>query len=267
MSNTISDTFKDLGFKKECALVPFITAGDPNLNVTEEALKILDAEGANLIELGLPYSDSLADGPVIQAAAARALHNQLSLEDIFNRIAQLAPNISTPIVIFTYFNLILSQGVDQFVTRVRLVGAKGLIVPDLPVEESEYLLKLCEENSLELILLISPTSSIERIKLIAEKSQGCLYIVAGTGVTGFRANVDIEVKNLISRVKSVTKKPVIIGFGISTSAQASLVKSWGADGVVLGSAFVNKMSNFNSDSTLLNLRSFCREIKQALLMK
>nr|QUE28762.1 trpA [Porphyropsis coccinea] len=265
MSHSIAETFKQISKKKECALVPFITAGDPDLDVTEKALKILDEEGATMIELGLPYSDSLADGPVIQAAAARALEQKVTIIDIFDRIKLVIPTITTPIVIFTYYNLILSQGVEEFVVLVKSSGAKGLIVPDLPLEESEFLLKLCSEYSLELILLISPTSSVERIKMIASKAKGCIYIVAGTGVTGFRTTVNTDIKYLIDTVKTFTSKPIIIGFGISTPSQVALVKSWGVDGVVLGSAFVNKLSNFVPERTLLDFKFFCKEIKQALI--
>nr|QUE29917.1 trpA [Erythrocladia irregularis] len=264
MSNSISETFHSLSLKKECALVPFITAGDPNLDITEEALKVLDAEGASMIELGLPYSDSLADGPVIQAAAARALRNNITLQDILYRVEKVIGEISTPVVIFTYFNIMLSCGIEKFVLQLKAAGVKGLIVPDLPIEESQYLLILCEKNKLELILLISPTSSIDRIRMIASKAQGCLYIVAGTGVTGFRDNVDIKVKTLIDTVQKLSDKPIIVGFGISNPSQASLLRSWGVDGVVLGSAFVNQLANCNSDIKLNNFRAFCKEIKKAL---
>lgn len=264
MVTSISEIFRKLNKQNQCALVPFITAGDPDLKTTEEILKILDKEGANIIELGLPYSDSLADGPVIQEAAARALNRGIKLDNILNMVQNVAPNISSPIVIFTYYNLILSKGAEKFVKVVAKSGAKGLIVPDLPLEESNELLSLCSQNRIELILLIAPNSSLHRIKSIAEKAQGCLYIVASTGVTGIRSNVNLEIKNLIDKVKRITDKPIIIGFGISNPSQVIQVKSWGVDGIVLGSAFVNKIANFDAQTTLRQLRLFCKEIKHAI---
>nr|QUE28015.1 trpA [Sahlingia subintegra] len=264
MTKSISETFQTLRQEDECALVPFITAGDPNLDVTEKALKILDSEGASIIELGLPYSDSLADGPIIQAAAARALTNKITFIDILERLHKISLEISTPIVIFSYYNLVLRQGVENFVKKISSSGAKGLLVPDLPLEESKELLELCSFNDIELILLVAPTSSTERIKMIAQKAQGCLYIVASNGVTGLKSNFDIEVQNLINKVKSITQKPVIVGFGVSNASQAALIKSWGVSGVVLGSAFVRQLEVYSEKEHLLNFQTFCKEIKTAL---
>nr|QUE28720.1 trpA [Porphyrostromium japonicum] len=264
MTKSISEVFKKSKLDNECALVPFITAGDPDLDVTEEALKILDSEGASIIELGLPYSDSLADGPVIQAAASRALKSKTTFLDILSRLEKVTPSISAPIVVFTYYNLVLRQGVEKFVLKIASSGAKGLLVPDLPLEESEELLSLCSTNNLELILLIAPTSSPERIQRIANKAQGCLYIVAANGVTGLKSDFDIEVKQLIDNVKRITTKPIIVGFGVSDASQAALLKSWGVSGVVLGSAFVRQLEACTAAGSLANFELFCRDIKQAL---
>lgn len=264
MTQSISETFRILKEKNEFALVPFITAGDPDLDVTEQALEALEAEGASVIELGLPYSDSLADGPVIQAAAARALSNDISAIDILVRLESITQRLSTPIVIFTYYNLVLCQGIENFVLKIVSSGAKGLLIPDLPLEESEELLELCQSNKLELILLIAPTSSPERIQMIAEKSQGCLYLVAANGVTGLKSDFDIEVKNFINKVKKITTKPVIVGFGVSNASQAALIKSWGVAGVVLGSAFVRQLEIYSKKEGLSSFKNFCRQIKSAL---
>lgn len=265
MTKSISETFQALKENNECALVPFITAGDPDLDITENALRILDAEGAAIIELGLPYSDSLADGPVIQAAAARALSNNITFVDILKRLHAINLSISAPIVIFTYYNLVLRQGVESFIIQIAASGAKGLLIPDLPLEESEELLMLCTAHDLELILLIAPTSSPERIRMIAEKAQGCLYIVAANGVTGLKSNFDVEVQNLINKVKQITNKPIIVGFGVSNSAHAALIKSWGVSGVVLGSAFVKQLEAYSKTNDLSNFQSLCKKIKQALI--
>nr|QUE28400.1 trpA [Porphyrostromium boryanum] len=264
MTDSISEVFRKSKSNNECALVPFITAGDPNLDVTENALKILDSEGASIIELGLPYSDSLADGPIIQAAAARALKQKITFLDILTRLKRVTPQINTPIVIFSYYNLILRQGVENFVLRIASSGAKGLLVPDLPLEESNELLSLCSTNNLELILLIAPTSSPDRIKLIANKAQGCLYVVAANGVTGLKSDFDIKVKELIHKVQNITEKPIIVGFGVSNASQAALIKSWEVSGVVLGSAFVRQLDICSKLDSLDDFASFCRDIKQAL---
>nr|ARO91226.1 tryptophan synthase alpha subunit [Rhodochaete parvula]ASK39689.1 tryptophan synthase alpha subunit [Rhodochaete parvula] len=263
MSETISSIFRSLRIHNQCALVPFITVGDPDLETTEKIVNILDNEGANIIELGIPYSDSLADGPVIQEAAARALRHGTKFTEIIKLITKIAPRISSAIVLFTYYNLILSQECKLFVSRIALAGVKGLIVPDLPIEEADELLSLCNRYNVELILLISPTSSVARIKKITEKAQGCIYIVASTGVTGIRPNLALEVQGLINKVKEFTVKPLIVGFGISTPTHVSLVKSWGVDGVVLGSAFVKKISSCDKDNMLIYIRKFCQQIKQA----
>ena len=265
MSKSISETFQFLKKSEECALVPFITAGDPDLDVTEEALGILDSEGAAIIEIGLPYSDSLADGPVIQAAAARALSNRVTFIDILNRLEQVSSRISAPIVIFTYYNLVLRHGVDNFIRKIACSGAKGLLIPDLPVEESEEILELCSKNNLELILLIAPTSSNERIKMISQKAQGCIYIVAANGVTGLKSDFDVEVRSLVKRVKNITNKPVILGFGVASASQAALIKSWGVDGVVLGSAFVKQLALYEDTQNLHGFQTFCKEIKNSLV--
>nr|QUE29668.1 trpA [Erythrotrichia foliiformis] len=265
MAKSISETFRFLKENEECALVPFITAGDPDLKVTEEALEVLDSEGAAIIELGLPYSDSLADGPVIQAAAARALSNKITFVDILDRLQNITVRISAPIVIFTYYNLVLRHGVDNFVNKIASSGAKGLLIPDLPLEESEEILDLCQANGLELILLIAPTSSTERITMISQKAQGCVYIVAANGVTGLKSDFDVEVHNLVQKVKSITNKPIILGFGVSSASQAALIKSWGVDGVVLGSAFVRQLELSQHTSNLSDFKTFCQEIKNSLV--
>nr|QUE29138.1 trpA [Erythrotrichia welwitschii] len=265
MTKSISETFQNLTDSNECALVPFITAGDPDLDITEKAIKILDDEGANIIELGLPYSDSLADGPIIQAAASRALNNDITFVDILSRLNNISPKISAPIVIFTYYNLVLRQGVKDFVLKIANSGAKGLLIPDLPIEESEEVLDMCLSYKLELILLIAPTSSPERIKMIAEKAQGCLYIVAANGVTGLKSDFDSEVKNLINKVKAITDKPIIVGFGVSNADQAALIKSWKVSGVVLGSAFVRQLESYSETQDLSGFKAFCKQIKTALI--
>ena len=185
----ISRCFENLRRNQECALIPFITAGDPDLETTAKALQVLDRSGADIIELGVPYSDPLADGPVIQAAATRALHRGTTLEQVLEMLKGVGPSLRSPIILFTYYNPILHRGVDKFLQQVKDAGVSGLVVPDLPLEESAGLIKPAADRGIDLTLLVAPTSSTETIEAIARASQGFIYLVSVTGVTGMRTQV------------------------------------------------------------------------------
>ena len=194
---SVSARFEELRAKGQAALIPFITAGDPNLETTAKALRVLDQNGADMIELGVPYSDPLADGPVIQAAATRALRNGTTLEKVLDVVRNVASDLRSPIILFTYYNPILNMGVAKFLQTIYEAGVRGLVVPDLPLEESHVLLEPAEKAGIEVILLIAPTSPPERVAAIAEKSQGFIYVVSATGVTGVRTEVAKGVKTMI----------------------------------------------------------------------
>ena len=194
---SVSARFEELRAKGQAALIPFITAGDPNLETTAKALRVLDQNGADMIELGVPYSDPLADGPVIQAAATRALRNGTTLEKVLDVVRNVASDLRSPIILFTYYNPILNMGVAKFLQTIYEAGVRGLVVPDLPLEESHVLLEPAEKAGIEVILLIAPTSPPERVAAIAEKSQGFIYVVSATGVTGVRTEVSKGVKTMI----------------------------------------------------------------------
>ncbi len=236
--NSVSDCFKSLRDSSKCALIPFITAGDPDLKTTAQALRILDQSGADLIELGVPYSDPLADGPTIQAAATRALQRGVSLDNVLEMVKNVAPNLKAPLILFAYYNPILNRGIESFLKQIAEVGVKGLVVPDLPLEEAESLLKPAAEIGIEVILLVAPTSPKERIEAIAHKSQGFIYLVSVTGVTGVRTQLESRVQDNLQQLRTVTDKPIGVGFGISGPEQAKQVKDWGADAVIVGSAVV-----------------------------
>lgn len=240
--NAVAACFNALRQRGECALIPFLTAGDPDLATTAEALRILDRAGADLIELGVPYSDPLADGPVIQAAATRALQKGVKLDDVLAIVREVHQDIAAPIILFTYYNPIFYQGVEVFLDKIKAAGVKGLVVPDLPLEESDRLLEATAERGLELILLVAPTSSPERQTAIAKKSQGFVYLVSVTGVTGVRTEVGSRVEALLAGMRQVTDKPIGVGFGISQPEQAEQVKAWGADAVIVGSAMVKRLA-------------------------
>lgn len=261
---SISQRFQTLRSRSQCALIPFITAGDPDLETTAEALRILDRNGADMIELGVPYSDPLADGPVIQAAATRALEKGVNLEQVLKLVESVSPQLQAPIILFTYYNPILNLGIELFMKQISLAGVKGLVVPDLPVDESAELLETAANFGIEVILLVAPTSSKERIAKIAQKSQGFIYLVSVTGVTGVRSQVQGRVKNLLEQMHQMTDKPIGVGFGISDSEQARQVMDWGADGVIAGSAFVKRLARDTPAEGLQAIESLCQELKEAI---
>lgn len=261
---SISDCFKSLQERNECALIPFITAGDPDLETTKEALRLLDRNGADMIELGVPYSDPLADGPVIQAAATRALQKGVGLEQVLEMVQEISPSLKAPLILFTYYNPILNRGIKTFLAQIADAGARGLVVPDLPLEEAEELIDTAASFGIAVILLVAPTSSQDRIEAIAQKSQGFIYLVSVTGVTGMRSALQERVHDLLTSMRSITDKPIGIGFGISGSDQARQAKDWGADAVIVGSAFVKKLASGSQAEGLQALSELCQELKAAI---
>ncbi|URE41013.1 Indole-3-glycerol phosphate lyase [Musa troglodytarum] len=262
----ISETLSRLKEQGKVALIPFITAGDPDLSTTSKALKILDSSGSDLIELGIPYSDPLADGPVIQAAATRALAKGTNFDGVISMLREVVPQLSCPIAIFTYYNPILKRGIDKFMSTIEEVGVRGLVVPDVPLEETESLRKEAAKHNIELVLLTTPTTPTERMKEIVQASEGFVYLVSSIGVTGARASVSSRVQSLLQEIKESTTKPVAVGFGISQPEHVKQVAGWGADGVIVGSAIVKLLGGAKSPEEGLNeLEAFTRSLKSALL--
>ena len=261
---SISQHFESLRAKNQCALIPFITAGDPDLETTAEALRVLDGSGANFIELGVPYTDPLADGPVIQAAATRAVKQGTRLVHVLEMAQSVTRSLRSPIVLFTYYNPILNMGVQQFLEKVAASGIKGLVVPDLPLEEAGDLLEFADTVGVEVTLLVAPTSSKERIQAIARQSRGFIYLVSVTGVTGMRSQVHGRVKDVLNEIRSVTNKPIGVGFGISSPEQARQVRDWGADAVIVGSAFVQRLGETTPYRGLRAIAGFCSELKASI---
>ncbi|XVF80887.1 hypothetical protein PTKIN_Ptkin15bG0111200 [Pterospermum kingtungense] len=211
----LSDTFSKLKKQGKVAFIPYITAGDPDLSTTAEALKVLDSCGSDIIELGVPYSDPLADGPVIQAAATRSLARGTNFNAILSMLKEVVPQLSCPIALFTYYNPILKCGVEKFIFTIKESGIHGLVVPDVPLEETEALRKEALKNNIELVLFTTPTTPTDRMKAIVEASEGFVYLVSSVGVTGARASVSNRVQDLLGEIKEATTKPVAVGFGIS----------------------------------------------------
>nr|YP_009511404.1 tryptophan synthase alpha subunit [Gracilariopsis mclachlanii]AXI97281.1 tryptophan synthase alpha subunit [Gracilariopsis mclachlanii] len=260
--NVITEVLRNKG--SNCALVPFITAGYPNLPLSIKALRILDKEGADIIELGIPYSDALADGPIIQHASKVALEQGIYIEEVLYILSRTTSELNAPIVIFTYYNPILVRGISRFIEEISKAGAKGLIIPDLPLEEVDYIIKICSLFSIELILFIAPTSSPTRIKSILSKSPGCIYLVSSCGVTGIRNNIDLKIQELAEDIKRRTDKFVILGFGINNPYQITKILNWPIDGIVIGSAVINHMIGDLPEDILKSLACFCQKIKQAM---
>jgi tryptophan synthase alpha chain len=261
---SVKEQFDRLREAGECALIPFITAGDPDLATTAEALQVLDRNGADLIELGVPYADPLADGPTIQAAATRSLKKGTTLEAVLKLVEAVSPKISAPIILFTYYNPVLNRGIEKFLKDIYAAGARGLVIPDLPLEEMDDLLAAAADIGIAVILLVAPTSPEDRIRVIAERSQGFVYLVSVTGVTGIRQEVANRVEGLLADLHKATDKPIGVGFGVSEPAQAKQLKDWGADGVIVGSALVKRLATGTPEEGLAAIGEFCQQLKAAI---
>ncbi|MCP9845759.1 tryptophan synthase subunit alpha [Synechococcus sp. Lug-A] len=241
-TTAIQARFSQLQAQGRCALMPFLMAGDPDLATTAATLLALQEAGADLIELGIPYSDPLADGPVIQAAASRALSAGTTPGKVLDMLTGLRGQLTTPLVLFTYSNPLLNRGMETFCREAAAAGAAGLVVPDLPLEEAERLSPIAAAEGLDLVLLVAPTTPSERMGRIAAASRGFTYLVSVTGVTGVRAAMEMRVGGLVQQLKAMGPTPVAVGFGISGPEQARQVRDWGADGAIVGSALVKVMA-------------------------
>ncbi|GFP81966.1 tryptophan synthase alpha chain [Phtheirospermum japonicum] len=262
----LSETFSRLKEQGKVALIPYITAGDPDLSITAKALQVLDSCGSDIIELGVPYSDPLADGPVIQAAATRSLGRGTNFDKIISMLKEVVPQLSCPVALFTYYNPILKRGVEKFMITLKETGIHGLVVPDVPLEETELLRKEASNNNIELVLLTTPTTPTTRMKAIVEASEGFVYLVSSVGVTGARASVSEKVQTLLQEIKEASSKPVAVGFGISKPEHVKQVAAWGADGVIVGSAMVKILGEAKSpEEGLKELETFTKSLKSALL--
>ncbi|MFC4324182.1 tryptophan synthase subunit alpha [Litchfieldia salsa] len=240
----MNTTFNERLPKVDHLFIPFIVAGDPHPDVTIELALALQEAGASVLELGIPYSDPLADGPIIQRASQRALKNNMTLEQAMNLVGKMREKgLNIPVVVFTYYNPVLQLGEDRFFTLAHKNGVDGLLVPDLPYEESEHLREECQQQGIKYISLVAPTSS-KRIEKIANNAQGFLYCVSSLGVTGVRDTLNEDVLGFLTEVKQYSKIPVAVGFGISNADHVRLLQDH-CDGIVIGSAIVRKIEELN----------------------
>ncbi|XP_009387192.2 tryptophan synthase alpha chain-like isoform X2 [Musa acuminata AAA Group] len=261
----ISETFSDLRRQGRVAFIPYITAGDPDLSTTAKALKLLDCCGADIIELGLPYNNPILDGPVIQASNKRALAGKTNMEAVISMLKEVVPQISCPIVIYSYYNLILARRSEWFLSALEDAGAKGIIVPDLPFEESADLKREAAKKNIDMVLLTTPTTTKKKMKAISDASEGFIYLVSSAGVTGARDTVNRQVQFLLKEIKEKTAKPVAVGFGISKPEHVKQLSLWGADGVIVGSAIVKRLGEANStEEGLKHVESFVASLTAAL---
>ena len=248
-------------FSGQKAFMPFITGGDPDLETTERLLYALRDAGAGAIEIGVPFSDPIAEGPVIEAASARALLGGCTPAKLFDLAARVGRNLDIPLLFMTYYNPVLACGPQAFAERAAAAGLAGLIVPDLPFEERDELLEPCGKCGLDLISLISPTSD-ERIADIARRSTGFLYCVSSLGVTGQRRELGDDARRMIGLAREVSRIPCAVGFGISTPEQARAMAEF-ADGVIVGSAIVSQIAA-HGRACVPPVAQFARSLKQAM---
>lgn len=233
-------------FEQGKAFVAFITCGDPDLETTAAAVRAAVANGADLIELGIPFSDPTAEGPVIQGANIRALSGGVTTDKIFDMVRDLRTDITVPMVFMTYANVVFSYGAETFISTCKEIGINGLILPDIPYEEKEEFLPICHKYDVDLISLIAPTSE-NRISMIAKEAEGFLYIVSSLGVTGTRSEIKTDLKSIIDVVRQNTEIPCAIGFGISTPEQAGKMAAI-SDGAIVGSAIVKLIEKYGKES-------------------
>ena len=259
----IANTFNALRAQGEKALVIYLTAGDPSLEVTREIVLGLDAAGVDCLEIGVPFSDPTADGPIIQAASQRALRNGTTLSAILDMIESIRTVSEIPVVLFGYYNPILSYGTERFAVRAKETGVDGILVVDLPPEEAHELRQYTDPQGIDFISLIAPTTGTERMKMIASDASGFLYYISITGVTGTAKPQVEEVAKDIQRIRTVTELPLIVGFGISTPQQASQIAPY-ADGIVIGSAVVQMIEEHADKFDLVtHVAHYAKEIKEA----
>ena len=249
-------------FENGKAFIPFITCGDPDLGTTAAAVRAAVRNGADLIELGIPFSDPTAEGPVIQGANLRALTGGVTTDQIFELVREIRRDVAIPMVFMTYANVVFSYGAEDFLSTCKDIRIDGVILPDLPFEEKEEFLPLCHKYGVDLISLIAPTSQ-NRIAMIAREAEGFLYIVSSLGVTGTRSEIKTDLASIIQIVRENTDIPCAVGFGISTPEQARKIADI-SDGAIVGSAIIQLLETYGSEAPAL-IGEYVRNMKNAVI--
>ncbi len=248
-------------FQRGKAFIAFLTCGDPDLETTAPAVRAAVQGGADLIELGIPFSDPTAEGPVIQGANLRALKGGVTTDRVFRLVRELRRDVTIPLVFMTYANVVYSYGAERFLTSCREAGIDGLILPDLPFEEKEEFLAPCRANGVDLISMIAPTSE-DRVAMIAREAEGFLYLVSSLGVTGERSEISTDLAAIVKTVRENTKTPCAVGFGISTPEQARAMAAL-SDGAIVGSAIVRILEQYGKEAPE-RIGSYVRSMKAAM---
>ena len=243
------------------AFIPFITCGDPDLATTAAVVRAAAATGADLIELGIPFSDPTAEGPVIQGANIRALQGGVNTNKIFDLVWELRKDVTVPLVFMTYANVVFSYGADKFIKTCAEIGIDGLILPDIPFEEKEEFLDICHQYDVALISLIAPTSA-DRVGMIAKEAEGFIYLVSSLGVTGVRSEIKTDLSAIVKVIRENTDIPVAVGFGISTPQQAHDMAEV-SDGAIVGSAVVRLLEQYGQEAAPY-VGAYVRSMKEAL---
>lgn len=265
MSGRLETTFDNLRKKGQKALIAYLMAGDPGLAETEQLVLALEEAGADIIELGVPFSDPIADGPVIQQAAERALKSGTSLRKILDSVKSLRQRTDIPIVLMLYYNSIHAMGCEEFCKAAKTAGVDGLIVPDMPPDEARPLKAPADATGLSLIFLLAPTSTADRRKLVARESHGFVYYVSLTGITGAKLSNVEDIQHNINKLKRVSVAPVAVGFGVATPEDAARVSKV-ADGVIVGSAIVKRIASHLQDPGMIShVAEFVRSLKAAMV--
>lgn len=248
-------------FEKGKTFIPFITCGDPSVEVTEQLVYAMEEAGADLIELGIPFSDPTAEGPVIQDANLRALSKGITTDDVFEMVVKIRKQTEIPLVFMTYANVVFSYGTERFIRKAAEEGMDGLILPDVPFEEKEEFDSVCKKYGLDFISLIAPTSK-ERIRMIAKEASGFVYCVSSLGVTGVRSEITTDVRAMIELVKEENEIPCAVGFGIATEEQAKEMAEL-SDGVIVGSAIVRLCGEYREQCVPF-VQEYVKKMKEAL---
>ncbi len=248
-------------FENGKAFIAFVTCGDPDLETTKKIVKAAAENGADIIELGIPFSDPTAEGPVIQGANLRALSAGTTTDKVFDLVNELKEDVKIPLVFMTYANVVFSYGTERFIRKCKETGIAGIIIPDLPFEEKEEFLPVCHEYEIDLVSLIAPTSE-NRIAMIAKEAEGFIYIVSSLGVTGVRSEINTDLNSIVKMVRENTDVPCAIGFGISTPEQAKKMADI-SDGAIVGSAIVKLIAQYGKDAPS-HVGEYVKSMKDAI---
>ncbi|MFX1451642.1 MAG: tryptophan synthase subunit alpha [Promethearchaeota archaeon] len=263
--NSIDKVFRDLNKKEEGVFIPFITLGDPSQDFSLKLIKVLSENGADIIELGIPFSDPIADGPTIQASSQRALNNGMNTDIAFELVSKIREFTNIPIIFLTYYNLVLQRGLSKFFSDAKKSGVEGIVIPDLPIEEAAPALDFAKKNDVHIIFMVTPTTNEARFHKILEVAGGFIYFMAVLGTTGARKNLENITRESLLRILPITNLPIAVGFGISKAEHIRELVKIGAHGMIVGSAIVKLLENNlnNLDNALEKIGNYIKELKNA----